>query len=121
MPELSALERSGRHALMRKFYGDGRWGYFGAGPTESWNGWTITKRRSRKIAWARSNGHKKSYKTHAVKYRIKAVHEQSGTASLLTVWRCGQSTFAPISAVKEPTEVCAGCWARIEHLGTVRL
>jgi hypothetical protein len=106
---------------MRKFYGDGRWGYPGSGPITSWNGWVLTKRRSRKVTWAINTGHKKAFKVHAVKYRLRAVHEPTGTVSLLTVWRCGQSSFSPIRMVKSPGEVCSGCWDRLAHVSTKRL
>lgn len=121
--ELSELEREGRRRIMRKFYGDGRWGR-SDGRYASLDGeWTMLKRRPRRLTWARtaraSNG-RATVKVHAVKYQLEATH-RSGYVASMTVWVCGGKTNSAVVVQRKPTEVCGKCWSVLHRESVVKL
>lgn len=123
MSELSDVEREGRRRIMRKYYGDGRWGHQDGRWGSLDGAWRMLKRRPRALTWAKtapaSNG-RATVKVHAVKYELQATHV-SGHVARLTVWVCGGKTNSPVVVQRKPSEVCGKCWAALNHESVVRL
>lgn len=120
MPELSNLERDGRFALSRRYYGDGRWGADPMILGRDNGEWVVSKVSPPGVVWARATG-PLARKVHAVKYTLTAVHRRTGLRQHMTVWRCGQLVHSRLALESHPVAVCAGCMARLSGRTVVPL